>query len=234
MTTLATNVGPSGVAVPGEDLLGVAFDPVTQTIYFSSRSGNVYKRTADGAAPTPILPSLGSPVLGLELAPAGFGSFGGDLIATTQDGKVFAIDPLAPNPAAQITLTGPGAVAHLSDLVFDAAGKLYVIDNHETSSRILRVAPDGTFVDLLAPQLGLADGIEIDEGGHRLLVTSQTPGGRLLAVNLDAIPAAVTPLANISIDDSFFPTGVVYDRLGTAVFRQGNNSTSLRAVSVAP
>jgi hypothetical protein len=234
VTTLASGIGPSGVPQLGEDLLGVAVDPVSQTIYVSSRFGNVYKRTSDGTVSLLVSVSS-SPVLGLELAPAGFGSFGGDLVATTQDGRIFAIDPLAPNPTTQISLSQ--GVSRLSDLVFSATGTLYVVDNGAATSRILRVAPNGAVTDLQAPtgQLGEPDGIEIDEGGHRLLVTSKTTGGgRLLAVSLDAIPAAVTPLANISIDDGFFPTGVVYDRLGTAVFRQGNNSTSLKAVSVAP
>jgi hypothetical protein len=81
--------------------------------------------------------------------------------------------------------------------------------------------------------LGRPDGIEIDEGGNRLLVTSQTTGGdQLLAVDLDT--GGVTPLRDISIDDGFLPTGVVYDRLGTAVVRERDDKTSLCARSVLP
>ena len=82
---------------------------------------------------------------------------------------------------------------------------------------------------------------EIDEGGKRLLVTSRTAAGdQLLAVDLRPPPrlGEVTQLARISIDDGFFPTGVIYDRLGTAVVRavasDGMNSTALKAFSVAP
>jgi hypothetical protein len=80
---------------------------------------------------------------------------------------------------------------------------------------------------------GRADGIEIDEGGNRLLVTTEMAGGHLL-LEIDLASDDVTALANINIDDGYFPTGIVYDRLGTAVVRQGNNSTALDAVDVRP
>lgn len=234
----------SGVGSPLEELLGVAVDPKQQVIYFSTRRGNVYRRASDGTGTDAPFVSVtnGVPVMGLELAPPGFAGFGGWLFATTGidtvdgTGEMFAIDPESPNPPVQITLSQP--VSHLSDLVFSTDGVLYLVDNNTSTSRILRVAVTGTTgtVTVLAGpsvQLGLADGIEIDEGGDRLLVASETAGGgQLLAVDRDS--GAVTALANISIDDGFFPTGVVYDRLGTAVVRERNDATSLRAHSVAP
>jgi hypothetical protein len=44
----------------------------------------------------------------------------------------------------------------------------------------------------------------------------------------------VNQIANIDIDTGFNPTGIVYDRLGTAIVRSGDSSTSLDAVSVFP
>ncbi len=236
-----TSLG-SAIGSPLEDLLGVAVDSkhpaattgVDEVIYVSTGSGNIYQRAADGTVSLLVSVSA-SAVLGLELAPSGFGSFGGDLIATTADGRVFAIDPVSPNPPAEIVLNQ--SVSRLSDLVFSSEGTLYAVDNGTSTSRILRIAPNGAVTNLAAntTQLGQPDGIEIDEGADRLLVTSRTSGGdKLLAVDLGSIPAAVTALANVSIDDGFSPTGVVYDRLGTAVLRQGNDSSSLRAFSVAP
>jgi len=148
---------------------------------------------------------------------------------------MFAVDPLSPSTPVQIALSQP--VDHLVDLVFATTGELYAVENDETDARILRISPSGTVTDLAAPtaQLGLADGIEIDEGAKRLLVTSETSAGfQLLEVSLGAIPANVKALANIQIDNGFFPTGVVYDRLGTAVFHKGDANTQLGAVSVSP
>jgi len=186
------------------------------------------------------------PVLGLEIAPKGFAGFGGWLIATTArdpadgTGKMFAIDPASPNPPVRISLNPP--VSNLSDLVFATDGTLYVVDNDAISntSRILRVAVTGTTgtVTVLAGasvRLGRADGIEIDEGANRLLVTSATTGGsQVLGVDRDS--GAVTALADFKfpIDDGFFPTGIVYDRLGTAVVRERDNGTSLVAHFLAP
>jgi hypothetical protein len=250
VTTLKSEIGP-----PPEQLFGVAIDHADQVIYFSSfslesavESGNIYKRDASENVSLLVNLTPNVRVLGLELAPPTFGGLGGQLIATTEcsvtdctppnGGRMFAIDPVAPSSFVPITLSQP--VAHLVDLVFATTGELYALENDETRSRILRISPTGTVTDLAAPitQLGLADGIEIDEGGDRLLVTSQTAAGfQLLQVSLGAIPATVTPLAgpvDFEIDDGFFPTGIVYDRLGTVVYRKGNANTGLDAVSVSP
>ena len=255
VTTLESELG-----TPPDQLFAVAIDPVSQVIYFSSFSpvapfdSEIQKREPgeegdEGEVSLLVSLAQNDPdarVLGLELAPPTFGSFGGHLIATTADGRVFAIDPLAPSSFVPITLSGPPLpVSHLVDLVFASTGELYVVDNDADendandpdTSRILRISPTGTVTDLQAPTsaLGLVDGIEIDEGGDRLLVTSQTAGGfQLLEVSLGAIPATVKALANIEIDDGFFPTGVVYDRLGSVVFRQSDATTELGAASVAP
>jgi sugar lactone lactonase YvrE len=234
----------SGVGSPLEELLGVAVDPIQQAIYFSTRRGNVYRRASDGTGTDQPLVTItgGIPVLGLELAPPGFAGFGGWLIATTgidtdptpDTGEMFAIDPQNPAQYVQISLTQP--VSNLSDLVFSTDGELYVVDNNASTSRILQVAVAGTTgtvtVLTASAQLGLVDGIEIDEGGNRLLVASEKgSSGQLLAVDLGA-GNQVTALSNFSIDRGFFPTGVVYDRLGTAVVHQGELSTSLHAAPV--
>ena len=246
----------SGIGTPPEQLFGVAIDPVNQVIYFSSfslesavESGNIYKRDASENISLLVSLTPGVRVLGLEIAPETFGGLGGQLIATTEcedqsagpdctasnRGRMFAIDPVAPTSFFEIPLSQP--VAHLVDLVFASTGELYAVENNESTSRILRISPTGTVTDLAAPttQLGLADGIEIDEGGDRLLVTSQTAAGfQLLEVSLGAIPATVKTLANLEIDDGYFPTGVVYDRLGTVVYRMGNANTRVDSVSVSP
>jgi hypothetical protein len=229
LTAVSFLTSPVGSSV--EEILGVAVDPLDDVIYVSTRSGNVYERASDGTVSL-LVSAVSSAILGLEIAPAGFTGFAGDLIATTQDGRIIPIDPGSQTAAAPIVQ----GLSHLVDLVFSASGTLYVVENNESTSRILRIASNGMVSDLGVPlaQLGRADGIEIDEGGNRLLVASETAaGGQLLSVDLrPARLGEVRALADFTIDNGFFPTGVVYDRLGTAVVRQGDNSTSLRAFSV--
>src|SRR5262249_30640398 len=116
-------------------------------------------------------------------------------------------------------------------------GQLYAVDNNGGAPRVLSVHPDGTAGVLgpPSPQLGLVDGIEIDGGGHRLLVTSHTAaqGDRLLSVDLrPGASGPVTALAPVEIEDGYFPTGIVYDQLGTAIVRKGDKFTGLQSVTV--
>lgn len=229
-----TSLLSSNIGAAGEQLLSVAVDPATQAIYIGTNQGNIYRRSSDGTVALFVSASADA-VLGLELAPAtGFGSFGGHLIATTSEGELLAIDPLSPNPPAEITPSE--TLTTLIDLVFASDGTLYAVeDGPSTAPRLLTIAADGTVTRLAtgSGKLGQPDGIEIDEGGDRLLVTSVFGGGdQLLEVAL--ANSQVNQIASIDIDAGFNPSGIVYDRLGTAIARSGENSTSLDAVSVFP
>jgi hypothetical protein len=228
-TLLASNIGAAG-----EQLLSLAIDPVAQAIYIGTNEGNIYRRTSDGTVSLFVSASADA-VLGLELAPAvGFGSFGGHLVASTETGELLVIDPLSPNPPAEITPSE--TLTTLIDLVFASDGTLYAVeDGPSTAPRILTIAPGGNVTRLAtgSGKLGQPDGIEIDEGGDRLLVTSVFGGGdRLLEVAL--ANSQVNQIANIDIDFGFFPSGIVYDRLGTVIVRSGDTFTSLEAVSIFP
>jgi hypothetical protein len=229
-----TSLLNANIGSAGEELLSLAIDPATQAIYIGTDLGNIYRRSADGGVSL-LVSAAADAVLGLEIAPAdGFGSFGGHLIATTEVGEIFAIDPLAPNPPAEIVPTETLTLA--SDLVFASDGTLYVLAEDDSSTpRLLTIAADGT-ANILSTgggKLGRPDGIEIDEGGDRLLVTGDFNGGdRLLEVVLSN--TQVNQIASIDIDEGFNPTGVVYDRLGTAIVRSGDSATSLDAVAIFP
>ena len=230
------------VGATGELLLSLAYDPSTLTIYVGTDAGNVFRRTPDGTLQLLVAASPDA-LLGLEIAPAGFGAFAGHLVATTDAGGVIAIDPEAPVPVDVVPapiLTTNGLPAPLSDLVFSLDAMLYVVD-HGTPPpdpgvpRVLIVEPDGSVAVLAASlvQLSQADGIEIDEGGERLfVVTSDEVNGDQL-VEVSRIDGSVTPLVDlVDLDSGFFPTGVVYDRLGTAVVRQQDDFTALGAFDV--
>jgi sugar lactone lactonase YvrE len=227
-TLLASNIGASG-----EQLLSLAIDPATQVIYIGTNQGNVYRRSSDGTVSLLVSASANA-VQGLEIAPpTGFGSFGGQLVATTSAGELFVIDPLSPNPPTAITPSQ--TITSLNDLVFSSDGILYAVENDgSTTPHLLTIAADGTVTQFSTGpgKLGRPDGIEIDEGGKRLLVTSFfSNGDKLLAVALSN--AQVTQLHAIDLDFGTFPTGIVYDRLGTVVLRGGGeDTTSLDAISI--
>jgi DNA-binding beta-propeller fold protein YncE len=177
-------------------------------------------------------------MLGLELAPQAFCPDPNPcLVATTENGTVIQIDLNAPD-LDDVIRSEPGA--RFSDLVFASDGTFYVVDCDDSDppigSRILEFGPAGNFVDDLTVD-GRLDGIEIDEGGDRLLVVAgQTPGpDQVLEITLPLSPSSdVTALADIDVDDAFFPTGIIYDRLGDVAVRKGNNFTALQAESVGP
>ncbi len=241
----ALSVRVEGIGAPGEDLLGLAFEPLSEDVYVGTRFGNVFRIDPSNAVTLLVAISPASPVLGLELAPPTFPTFGGQLVATTADGRVLAIDPASPTPvpltpAPIQTATTPPEPARLSDLVFSSDGTLWVLDNGFTvadpellAARILEVTAAGAVVDLGASQaaLGRPDGLDLDEGGNRLIVASDFDSGadRLLAVSLSGAPT-VTALQNILVDDGFFPTGVVYDRLGRAAVHGGTNALRIDVV----
>jgi hypothetical protein len=223
----------SGIGAADEQLLSLAIDPVSETIYIGSNQGNIYRRNSNGDVSL-LVSASSSAVLGLELAPAGFGSFGGRLVATTSAGEMLVIDPQSPTPVTAIT-PNPSITA-LNDLVFASDGTLYALENSGSGTpHVLSIAANGTVTPFSTSpgQLGRPDGIEIDEGGGHLLVTSAfSSTNRLLAVALSN--ANVTQLATIDIDEGFFPSGIVYDRLGTVIYRRGDTATSLDAVSIFP
>ncbi|MGH7338047.1 MAG: hypothetical protein ACREI7_10735, partial [Myxococcota bacterium] len=230
-----TTVLHSNIGAADEQLLSLAIDPASQAIYIGTDQGNVYQRSSDGTVSL-LVSAAADAVLGLELAPAsGFGSFGGHLVATTSAGEIFAIDPQSPNPPAEITPSE--TLTTLNDLVFASDGALYVLENDgESTPRLLEIAADGTVTRLTtgSGKLGRPDGIEIDEGGERLLVTSvfAIGGDQLLEVALSN--ARVNQIASLDIDAGFNPSGIVYDRLGTVIVRSRDDATSLDAVSIFP
>ena len=223
----------SAIGNPGEELVSLAIDPATQTLYIGSDGGNIYRRSENGTVSL-LVSASADPVLGLELAPATFGSFGGRLIATTEAGAILVIDPQSPTPVGSITPSE--TLTTLNDLVFASDGTLYAVENDGSSTpHVLTIAANGTVTEISTSpgQLGRPDGIEIDEGAGRLLVTSAfSTNNRLLEIEPGT--GQVTQLALIDIDEGFFPSGIVYDRLGTVVYREGDTSTSLDAVPIFP
>lgn len=214
----------SGIGAEGERLLGLARDPWTGDLYLGSDLGNVWRLDERNRAT--LFATPGAAVLGLEMAPPA-SEFSGRLVASTEDGEVVALD-LGGGAGTPV-----GALdGRLSDLVFASDGTLYVVVDREPGdggSAIWRRPDGGAFAELasLVGQ-GQADGIEIDEGGERLLVTAGRSLGAdaLLEVTF---AGGVRALLDLEVDDGFFPSGVVQDGLGRVVVRAFDGGTAVDA-----
>lgn len=73
---------------------GILFDPVGSfghDMLITTNTGNVYRVNSGGSAS--LLASIGADTEGLDIAPAGFGSFGGQLVVASEGtGQINAID----------------------------------------------------------------------------------------------------------------------------------------------
>jgi len=176
-------------------------------VYVSTSTGGIYSvDTGTGAAT--LLATVGNNVPALAVAPAGFGAFGGQLIAGDHNtGDVNAVD-------AGGTVTFIATVANLTNLAFAADGTLYVTD--DGAGNLSTVTAAGV-VAVFAVGLADADGIAIDNAGGRIFVLSPSVG-----INSVAVPGgAVTFVNNLySLDNGWFPTGAFFDAPGGDLFVQ--------------
>jgi hypothetical protein len=153
---------------------------------------------------------------------------------------MFAIDPLSPSTPFEFSLSP--SVAHLVDLVFASTGELYAVENNERTARILRISrPDGDRPPG-AYHAARPRRRDRDRRGRRSPARREPDRSRLPAARGvarldpgDREGARGSPgPKTIEIDDGYFPTGIVYDRLGTVVYHRGNTNTRIDAVSVSP
>lgn len=210
LTTLASNVS-------GSELLGITYDPSHNMIYVGSTDNNIYAvDPTDGSSS--VLTAVVANANGLVIAPTGYGSYGGQLIAALDNGQIFAIDQALPTP----TLIGniPNAIA--TDLIFDSDGTLYVADF--TFGNILIMPSSGGTPVAFATNLSRPDGLAIDNDGRRLLV-ADSGLNQLIQV---PIPGA-TPV-NLTVSDfdiGFTPSGIFFDEFSTVIFGTGGSSQTI-------
>ena len=214
-----------------EFLLGLAFDSASGAIYLGSDLGNLYLRDESGSIELLVSVAPPSPLLGVELAPAA-SEFAGQVLVTSEDGRVIAVDP---DSLVQTLIDMPaGADEPLSDLAFASDGTLYVIaDNLGGGDGAVYERPDGGAFALLAggPAMGFLGGLAVDEGGERLFIVSEDGAGDVLLEV--SFAGDVRVLAGIDIDDGSFPAGIVYDGLGRVGVRATNAGAAVD-VLVAP
>ena len=147
VTTIATGV--SG----GHTLLGITYN--NGSIYVGDDNGDIF--TVDPTTETStLLTTVTGDVNGLVIAPASYGSYGGQLIAATSSHYIYAVDQSVSSPTPVLIAN----IANLpSALVFGSNGTLYVAASD--GGKIVTVTAAGVVADFATGFSG-PDGLAIN------------------------------------------------------------------------
>jgi DNA-binding beta-propeller fold protein YncE len=209
-------VSPYATGIPGIYTLGVTYRPADGMVYVSNNTGPVFRVTAAGVVS--MLTDLSRRVHSLTIAPPTFGTHGGKIIATVQDGRVVAIDPAGPVVTTVGTTTGS-----LSDAAFAPDGTLYLVNYTAESVQTMTAA--GTFSTFVATGLSNPDCIAIDPAGTRLWVINS---GSNDMVEVTIPGAAVRSIASFGVNLGDNVTGMLHDGGTTLIHRtSGGNLVAL-------
>ncbi|MBW2525483.1 MAG: hypothetical protein JRI23_14955 [Deltaproteobacteria bacterium] len=209
VTTVATGLGYRPVSV--------AVHPSDGTIYLGKDTGEILEIDPSSGASTALANlGTGNDVNGLEIAPPGFGSFGGHLIAVTNASSgLYAIDPSNPTPVVIASQNG-------SDLAFSASGVLYVAD--WSGSAVVTVSATGT-INTVTTGISNPEGVHVDDTNNRLLVASAI-SDTLYQVALPG--GAVTSLTSLDCRSGFWPCGMADDQFGRVLIASGESNLTIR------
>ena len=199
----------------GGQLYSIVNHPGLDTIYVGDTSGNIYAGNPSSGAST-LLVDIGDYVNALVVAPEGYGSFEGQLLVATPSGVLVAV-----NTASGATTDVADTGGTLSDLEFARDGTLYVVE-HEFKE-IITIAADG-MTSTVASGFTSPDGIAVDEGSSRLLV-SDYGDGNLYSVQMS--DGAKTSLGYYNFDGGYYPSGLAFDGVETLLMatRDGDSLT---------
>jgi len=194
--------------IPGSYTLGVTHRPADGLVYVSNSTGGIFR--ISGGTPT-MIHNVGSRVHSLTIAPATFGAFGGQIIATVNDGRVVAIDPAGPS----VVTVGTSPGSDFSDAAFAPDGTLYLVDYNTNSVRTMTAA--GGVATFLATGLTNPDSIAIDPSGARMWVVNSGGGGSLTEITIPG--AAPTLRATFPVNFGDNVTGILYGDVTTLIHR---------------
>lgn len=178
------------------------FNNYVRAITFNKNNGllyagvntQLYSLTTSGMSVTMVGPAIGGILQGLQVAPAGWGAYGGHLIVGRNGGQIYAVDPSNPVPTLLGTTT-----ANVSDLFFDGQ-TLYVAAYEQ--SRVLTMTPSGTFSTFVTTPCS-PDGLAIRQGmfvffscgGANQIHKATIPGGVISMVTTASLNASWAPSA---------------------------------------
>lgn len=216
---VATQFGTTG----GSGALGVGI--IGSTLYVGFQSGEIRTMDLNQAAPAGVLlASLGSGVdaMGMAVAPAGFGAYGGQLVVGTYDG-ISIVNPA--NGAVSVLLNTPGN-PH-SDVAFTPDGVLLAVDYD--NSRVVSVTAAGvesTFYDGISGP----DGIAVHPSTGNVFVASSNLDA---IVKIDPTGTSSSQFASDAIFDAgWFVSPIRFSTDGSVLYYGAGPSTlSIYAIS---
>lgn len=209
VSTVATGIDS------GNDLLGLVYSG--GYIYVGSQSGNIFKVNESTGAVTTFVSPDGSTVNGMVIAPSGFGSYGGQIIAVTYSGNIYAIDQSLASPTPTL-IASLGSTA--SALVFGGDGTLYVAEYDNNT--IVTVTSGGTVADFVTG-LSAPDGLAYDSNANVLYV-SDGSSDTLYSIT---IPGGVVSTVGLyDFDSGWYPSAILYDEASNILF-MGTGETGL-------
>ncbi len=187
----------------GSNIRGVTYHPGTNLIYATNQN-KIFSMTKAGGNVTQLPMSTTTSWLnGIEVAPAGWGAFGNQLIVAKSTGEVVAFDPSTGQP----TTIGTQGSANLSDLVFDN-NTLYVAAYSQ--STIYTMSSTGQFT-VFASAGCQPDGLAVKEnqfvyftcGSNDSVSKAAIPGGQVTSVSGPGL----------SLSGGWAPAGIIFDGL---------------------
>ena len=158
-------------------------------------NGNIYQVDPETGSST-LLTTLSSAVNGIVIAPATYGSYGGQLIVATYAGHIYAVDQSVASPTpVQITYIGTSASA----LVFGSNGTLYVADYW--NNKILTVTAAGVVADFVTTGLSGPDGLAF---GNGVLYVANADDDTVKSVTIPG--GTVSTVTSADFDGGWYPS----------------------------
>jgi gluconolactonase len=189
---------------------GVAWDPLTGTVYAGGEGGEIYAVTLEGDVEEVV--SIDGSMLGLAVD-----GRGRVYACDAGNGEVVRFDPGSGDVTTYARGPGDEELDTPNACAFDAAGTLYVSCSGEddpTNAAIVSVSPDGDAQVWSVAASLYPNGVCVDaDGGGLLVVESRLPGLTRIPILADGTAGEPEPVAMLPDTE---PDGVALDANGDA------------------
>ncbi len=181
---------------------GVVYRSSDDTVYVVTDGSAQLFKIVSG---TPqLIMSLPATINDIAVVPAGFGTYGGELIGVSTNADVYILDTTAKTATSIGTTSGI-----LSDIVMAPDGSLAYIANN-SNGKVQTMTSAGVFTDLVTG-ITSVDGLAIDAVGANLYATMSYDSVQKIDI---ATKSATSYVASVSVDPGYYVTGMKYDAAG--------------------